>query len=83
MFNLTENYRSHGDMVTDIHRQSQARNGVLVYKIVQNTKSHTYTTMTVTQTNVTISLTQPNNILLDCQVFRLLLWMAWQYSHRD
>ena len=28
--------------------------------------------MTVTKTNVTISLTQPNIILLDCQVFRLL-----------
>ena len=28
----------HGDMVTDIHRQSQVRNGILVYRIVQNTK---------------------------------------------
>ena len=28
-------------------------------------------TMTVTKTNVTISLTQPNNVSLDCQVFRL------------
>ena len=27
--------------------------------------------MTVTKTNVTISLTQPNDISLDCQVFRL------------
>ena len=28
----------HDDMVTDIHRQSQERIGVLVYRIVQNTK---------------------------------------------
>ena len=42
-------------------------------------QSHTYTIMTVTKTNVTISLTQPNDILLDCQVFRLPFWMAWQY----
>ena len=35
--------------------------------------------MTVTKTNVTISLTQPNNVSLDCQVFRLPFWMAWQY----
>ena len=27
--------------------------------------------MTVTKTNVTISLTQPNGVSLDCQVFRL------------
>ena len=39
---LTENYGCHDDMVTDIHRQSQARNGILVYRIVQNTKvTHT------------------------------------------
>ena len=39
---LTENYGCHDDTVTDIHRQSQARNGVLVYRIVQNTKvTHT------------------------------------------
>ena len=36
MFHLTENYGCHDDMVTDIHRQSQTRNGVLVYRIVQN-----------------------------------------------
>ena len=62
-------------MVTDIHRQSQARN-------VQNCtehQSHKYTTMTVTKTNITILLTQRNNVLLDCQVFRLPFWMAWQY----
>ena len=41
--------------------------------------SHTYTTMTVTKTNVTISLTQLNDITLNCQVFRLPFWMAWQY----
>ena len=41
--------------------------------------SHTYTMMTVTKTNVTISLTQPNDILLDCQVFRLPFQMAWHY----
>ena len=34
---LTENCGCHDDTVTDIHRQSQARNGVLVYRIVQNT----------------------------------------------
>ena len=33
--------------------------------------SHNYTTMTVTKTNATISLTQPNDVSLDCQVFRL------------
>ena len=36
-FILTENYGCHDDTVTDTHRQSQARNGVLVYRIVQNT----------------------------------------------
>ena len=42
IFHLTENYGCHDDMVTDIHRQSQARNGVLVYRIVQNTSvTHT------------------------------------------
>ena len=42
IFRLTENYGCRTDMVTDIHRQSQARNGVLVYRIVQNTKvTHT------------------------------------------
>ena len=77
-----KNYGCHDDTVTDIHRQSQARNGVLVYRIVQNCTehlSHNYTTMTVTKTNVTTSLTQPNNVSLDCQVFRLPFWMAWQY----
>ena len=39
---LTDNCGCHDDMVTDIHRQSQARIGVLVYRIVQNTKvTHT------------------------------------------
>ena len=42
-------------------------------------QSHTYTTMTVTKTNVTISLTQPIDVSLYCQVFRLPFWMAWQY----
>ena len=42
-------------------------------------QSHTYTTITVTKTNVTISLTQRNDVSLDCQVFRLTFWMAWQY----
>ena len=37
IFHLPENYGCHYDMVTDIHRESQARNGVLVYRIVQNT----------------------------------------------
>ena len=42
IFHLTENYGCHDDMVTDIHKQSQARNGVLVYRIVQNTQvTHT------------------------------------------
>ena len=35
---FTENYGCHDDTVTDTHRQSQARNGVLVYRIVQNTQ---------------------------------------------
>ena len=39
---LTENCGCHSDTVADIHRQSQARIGVLVYRIVQNTKvTHT------------------------------------------
>ena len=42
IFHLTENYGCHDGTVTDIHRQSQARNGVLVYRIVQNTQV-TYT----------------------------------------
>ena len=42
-------------------------------------QSHTYTTMTVTKTKVTISLTQPNDVSLDCQVFSLPFWMVWQY----
>ena len=37
IFDLTENCGCHDDMVTDIHRQSQARKGVFVYRIVQNT----------------------------------------------
>ena len=42
ILHLTKNYGCHGDMVTDIQRQSQARIGVLVYRIVQNTKvTHT------------------------------------------
>ena len=41
--------------------------------------SHTYTTMNVTKTNITISITQPNDISVDCQVFRLPFRMAWQY----
>ena len=42
IFHLTENYGCHDDMVTDIHRESQVRNGVLVYRIVQNTEvTHT------------------------------------------
>ena len=36
--------------------------------------------MTVTKTNVTISLTQLNDVSLDCQVFRLPFWMAWQWT---
>ena len=42
--------------------------------------SHMYTTMNVTKTNDTLSLTQPNDVSLDCQVFRLPFWMAWQYN---
>ena len=41
-FHLTQNYGCHNDLVTDIHRQLQATDGVLVYRIVQNTKvTHT------------------------------------------
>ena len=61
---------------TDSHKRE------MVFSCVQNCtedQSHTYTTMTVTKTNITISLTQPNDISLDCQVFRLPFWMAWQY----
>ena len=34
--------------------------------------------MTVTKTNITISLTQPNSVSLDCWVFRMPFWMALQ-----
>ena len=57
---------------TDSHKQE------LVFLCTEY-QSHTYTTMTVTKTNVTISLTQPNDVLLDCQIFRLPFWMAWQH----
>ena len=41
-FHLTENHGCHDDTVPDIHRQSQVRNGVLVYRILQNTQvTHT------------------------------------------
>ena len=38
IFHLTEHCGCHDDTVTDIHRQSQVRIGILVYRIVQNTK---------------------------------------------
>ena len=60
---------------TDSHKREM----VFLCTELYRTQSHTYPTMTVTKTNVTISLTQPNNVLLDCQVFRLPFWMAWQY----
>ena len=64
------------------HRHPQTVTSEKWCSCVQNCtehQSHTYTTMTVTKTNVTISITQPNNVSLDCQVFRLPFWMAWQY----
>ena len=64
------------------HRHPQTVRSNKWCSCVQNCsehQSHTYTTMTVTKTNVTISLTQPNDVSLDCQVFRLPFWMAWQY----
>ena len=42
MFYLTENCGCHEVMVTDSHRQSQARMDILVYRIVQNTKSQAH-----------------------------------------
>ena len=66
-------------MVTDIHRQVTTEKWC---SCVHNCTEHlgpTYTTMTVTKTNITISLTQPNDVSLDCQVFMLPFWMAWQY----
>ena len=53
------------------HRHSQTVTSEKRCSCVQNCTehlSHTYTTMPVTKTNVTISLTQPNAISLDCQV---------------
>ena len=35
---FTEKCGCHDDMVTDSHNQSQVRIGILVYRIVQNTK---------------------------------------------
>ena len=42
IFNLTENCGCHDDTVTDSHRQSQVRIGVLVYRSVQNTESQVH-----------------------------------------
>ena len=42
MFYLTENCGCHKVMVTDSHRQSQARMDILVYRIVQSTKSQAH-----------------------------------------
>ena len=62
----------------DSHKQEK----VFLCTELREVQSHTYTTMTVTKTNVTISLTQPNDVLLDCQAFRLpfldgmaILWL--------
>ena len=64
------------------HRHSQTVTSEKWCSCVQNCTehlSHTYTTMTVTKTNVKISLMQPNDVSFDYQVFRLPFWMAWQY----
>ena len=64
------------------HRHPQTVTSEKWCSCVQNCtehQSHTYTMMTVIKTNITISLTQPNDISLDCQVFMLPFWMAWQY----
>ena len=60
---------------TDSHKRE-------MLSCVQNCTEHqslSYTTMTVTKTNITILLTQPNDVSLDCQVYRIPFWMAWQY----
>ena len=66
-------------MVTDSHRQSQPVTSKNWYSCVQNCteyQSHKYIRMTVTNTNITISLTQPNKILLGCKVLKVPFWMA-------
>ena len=64
IFYLTENCGCHNGTVTNSHKQEI---GVLVYR----TPSHKYTKMTVTKTTVTISLMQPNDISMDCKVFKV------------
>ena len=55
--------------LTDSHKQEMV---FLCTELYRTPKSQLHdTTMTVTKTNVTISLTQPNDVSLDCQVFRL------------
>ena len=60
---------------TDSHKREMV---FLCTELYRTPKSHIHK-MTVTKTSVTISLAQPNDVLLDCQVFRLPFWMAWQY----
>ena len=78
MYHLTDNYGCHSDIVTETVTSKKW------CSCVQNCtehQSHTYTTMTVTKTKIEISLTQPNDVSLDCQVFRLPFWMAWAPDH--
>ena len=58
---------------TDSHKQE------MVFLCTELYRTPKFTTMTVTKTNITISLTQPNDVSLDCQVFRLPFWMTQQY----
>ena len=60
--------------VTVRHKQELVFLCIEVYR----TPSHKYIKMTVTKTNATISLTQPNDISMGCKVFEVLFWMAYQ-----
>ena len=67
IFHLTENCGHHNDTVTNSHKQEL----VFLCTEVYRTPSHKYTKMTVTKTNATISLIQPNDISMGCKVFKV------------
>ena len=68
IFYLTENCGCHDDTVTNSHKQEL----VFLCTEVYRTQSHEYTKITLTKTNVTISLVQPNDISMGRKVFNVL-----------
>ena len=53
--------------VTNSHKQEL----VFLCTEVYRTPSHKYIKMTVTETIITISLMQPNDVLMGCEVFKV------------